>query len=652
MPTGRMTLQQLLASLDLDAVPADHALDSTLQPTLAPRFRQGRTGPVRPSRPKSLPPPSAADRTSHHIRIRGQLAEGGMGAIFLAEQPALRRDVALKTLKDEFMTPVFAQRLRREARVLALVEHPNVVPVHALDTDERNAPVVVMKRIEGTPWRALIRDDAHPALPPAGDRLVWHLRVLMRICEAVHYAHSRGILHLDLKPDNVMIGAFREVYLVDWGVAVSTEERQRGWLPMADEVNEILGTPAYLAPEMVDLTRAPLSPKTDVYLLGGTLHEILFQRPPHEGASLHDLLYAAYSAEPPPLPASVPEELGRILRTTLHPDPDQRFESAEALRAALSDFLEHRVAASIADGARDALVELRLLVDETRGELAHPRRRIAERQDARNAAVQRAFARARFGFAEALRHHPQAADVREGLVSALLAMTRYHLRRLETASAEGLLEELSGEERAVPLRDEAAAQRTEAARLEKLGNEEDDDGSSRARALLVFVTGLVVTIPGLLGYAGMRLGLYRYEWWHTLGYGVLLSAVVGGGAFVLRERLMATGKSRRIVWSIGALTLLSVALRAVSSTLGVRGAASLALELLFFGSGALLAAILSDRRFAFAAVAFFAGTGLVLLAPDHMLLWVALSALTGPGALAWAWRAERPETPESDTRVP
>ena len=163
-----MTLEQLLESLDLEAVPENHALDSTLEPTLAPRFREGKSVRAAPSPPRSLPPPAAADRASHDIRIRGQLAEGGMGAIFLAQQPALRRDVALKTLKDEFMTPVFAQRLRREARVLALVEHPNVVPVHALDTDERNAPVLVMKRIEGTPWRALLRDPAHPALPSAG----------------------------------------------------------------------------------------------------------------------------------------------------------------------------------------------------------------------------------------------------------------------------------------------------------------------------------------------------------------------------------------------------------------------------------------------------------------------------------------------------
>lgn len=656
MATGHMTLEQLLETLDLESVPENHALDSTLQPTLAPRFRAGRSVIPPKSPGPTLPPPAAADRASHEMRIRGQLAEGGMGSIFLAEQPALRRDVALKTLKDEFMTPVFASRLRREARVLALVEHPNVVPVHALDTDDRNAPVVVMKRIEGTPWRALIQEPNHPALPAATDRLAWHLRVLMRICEAVHYAHSRGVLHLDLKPDNVMIGAFREVYLVDWGVAVSTDDAQRGWLPMADEVSEILGTPAYLAPEMVDLARAPLSPRTDVYLLGGTLHEILLGRPPHEGKSLHDLLYAAYGAEAPELPRDVPEELGRILRKALAPSPDDRFESAEALRSALSDFLEHRVAASVADGARDALVELKMLVDESAREPTHPQLRIAERQDSRNARVQRAFAKARFGFAEALRHHAQAEDAQEGLTSALLAMTGYHLRRMETASAEGLLEELKDEPRADALREEAARQRAEAARLEKLDKLESVDAGGRARGGLILAVALIVSIPGLVGYVGTHLGLYHYEWWHTLTATALLSVVVLGGAFVMRRQLMATRRSRGIMWSITILMMLSVALRAVSYSLGVREEASLALELFFFGSGAAVAAVLADRRFYFPAVAFFGGTALVLLMPAHMLLWVALSAVAGPGALAWAWiRADEGgprQTGESDTGPP
>ncbi|HJL30460.1 MAG TPA: protein kinase, partial [Polyangiaceae bacterium LLY-WYZ-15_(1-7)] len=294
MATGRMTLEQLMAALDMEAVPEDHALDSTLLPTLAPRVRRerkssrppedqvdehaadpaaedqaGAKGAARSLSDRSLSDRPLSDRPpeelrSQGLRVKGPLAEGGMGRIDLAEQGGLRRDVALKTLRDEFLEPAFADRLLREARVLAQVEHPHVVPLYGLEADARNAPVLVMKRIEGVPWRRLIRDDAHPAFPAdAEDRLAWHLHVLMDVCDAVHYAHSKGVLHLDLKPDNVMIGAFREVLLVDRGVAVCTDEAKRGWLPMADEVQEVLCTPAYLAPEMVDVARRALGPATD-----------------------------------------------------------------------------------------------------------------------------------------------------------------------------------------------------------------------------------------------------------------------------------------------------------------------------------------------------------------------------------------------------
>src|SRR5690606_32209693 len=244
--------------------------DSTLEPTVAPSIRSlsGRN-----TAPPSLHPDVGTGNT---IRIKGPLAEGGMGVIKLAEQGALRREVAVKTLRDTFLDDNFIARLKREARVTGLVEHPNIVPIYSLQVDERGSPLMVMKRIEGVAWRALIRNPAHPSkLVDPADPLGFHLNVLMKVADAVHYAHSRGILHLDLKPDNVMIGFFNDVYLVDWGVAVSTREEHRGFLPMADEVSEVLGTPAYIAPEMVDVANQPLTIKTDVYLLGAVLHEVL-----------------------------------------------------------------------------------------------------------------------------------------------------------------------------------------------------------------------------------------------------------------------------------------------------------------------------------------------------------------------------------------
>jgi len=646
-----MTVERLLASLDFERVAKDHALDSTLMPTLAPRFRR-RPG-SRPPEPekRSLPPPPSADRTSHELKVKGPLAEGGMGTISLAEQSALRRDVALKTLKDEFLEPTFADRMRREARILGLVEHPNIVPLYALDTDERNAPRMVMKRIEGVSWRELIRDPKHPAIPGGQrDRLAWHLGVLRKVCDAVHYAHSKGVLHLDLKPANVMIGAFREVYLVDWGVAVCTDDTQRGWLPMADEVNEVLGTPAYLAPEMVDVASKRLGPRSDVFLLGATLYEVLTGKPPHEGESLQELLAAAYLAEEPELPESVPAELQAIVKKAMATDPEDRHESPEALRAELSDFLEHRTSISLAGQASAELAQLRAFIELETEEPSETGTRIPEVSDDRNARVQRLFGRVRFGFAEARRQWPDNPIAREGQRAALLLMGRYHVHRGEAASAEGLMESLAPSDgEAEAIRKEAKRQRREAARIERLGLDETDTGG-RARGKIVMGAALLVTLPTLATWVAGQLELYEFAWWHIFAYDVLLAGFLGLGA-VLSRRTLRSRRSRRMTMSILVLALLSVGMRLTAMALGVGGVRSAALELVFFGSGCTLASVMSDRRFFLAAPGLFVGAALVLLVPGHAHLWIALSGLAGPLPLAWAWlRAPERESPEELSR--
>ncbi len=637
MATGRMTLEQLMELLDMDAVPDGLALDATLEPTLAPKVRgEGHSVPPPPRR--SLAPPAEEDRSSSRLRIKGPLAEGGMGTIQLAEQGGLRRDVALKTLRDEFLEESFGQRLLREARMLGLVEHPNVVPLYGLETDERNAPVLVMKRIEGVPWRRVMHDPDHPLARSSGDdRLGWHLRVLMRVCDAVHYGHARGVLHLDLKPDNVMIGPFREVVLVDWGVAVCTNEKYRGWLPMADEVSEVLGTPAYLAPEMVDVARRALGPRTDVYLLGATLYELLVGRPPHTGESLQAMLYAAYDAQPPELPDDLPSELAAICKKAMQPDPENRHETVEALRDAIAGFLEHRNSARLARQAHDELKDLRALVDAVEDEPTKPGPRIPSRSDDRNATVQRTFGRCRFGFLEAIHQWPGNESAVEGQQSALLVMAHYHLVRGEAASAETLLEEVGDDERTEPLRQEAQRQREEAARLERLGHEESDDPGGQTRGRLLFVGTLVVALPILVAYGLRRAGMLEYQWWHTLIYDVLLAGFFAVGGWITRRRTASNRRGRRMLLTLVYLTLLGVLLRMISLAMGLWDLRSTAIELFFFASGCVLAGLLADRRFYVAAPGLFAGALLVLAFPDHAQLWIALATVAGPAMLAVSW---------------
>src|SRR5262249_13703285 len=154
------------------------------------------------------------------------------------------------------------------------------------------------KRVQGVPWSTLIAQPQHPlwgALERGEDRLGAHLDVLGRVCHALQFAHSQGVLHLDIKPQNVMVGAFGEVYLLDWGLATATADASAPPRATAGAASEsLLGTPGFLAPEMV--CGGPLDVRTDVYLLGSTLHYLLTRRPRHEGADLGEVLAAALTS--------------------------------------------------------------------------------------------------------------------------------------------------------------------------------------------------------------------------------------------------------------------------------------------------------------------------------------------------------------------
>ena len=209
---------------------------------------------------------SPASGSGADLEVRGVIGEGGMGRVLVARQHSIDRDVAIKTIRDGAPETVHAALLA-EGRITGRLEHPSIVPVHALGLDEAGRPALVMKRVEGTSWLALLRDPAHPGWEgwkgDPRDRLLGHLELLAAICNALHFAHSRGFVHRDVKPENVLVGGFGDVYLADWGVATRIGTRDEN----------LCGTPACMAPEMV--TGGVVDERTDVYLLGAALHEVL-----------------------------------------------------------------------------------------------------------------------------------------------------------------------------------------------------------------------------------------------------------------------------------------------------------------------------------------------------------------------------------------
>ena len=199
----------------------------------------------------------------------------------------------------------------------------------------------MLKHIEGDVWRELIRDeDRLRERFDVTDVLEWHLRVFVQVCQAVRFAHSRGIIHRDIKPSNVMVGAYDDVYLLDWGLALSLGESDR--IRSVKTTLGVAGTPGYMAPEQFARKPTALGVGTDVYLLGATLFDIVARQPPQGGRSLDDICSRVQQRQRVAVPASCPRELDMIIQRAMAVSIDARYASVSELLAAVEAFIEHQ----------------------------------------------------------------------------------------------------------------------------------------------------------------------------------------------------------------------------------------------------------------------------------------------------------------------
>ncbi|HSB63783.1 MAG TPA: bifunctional serine/threonine-protein kinase/formylglycine-generating enzyme family protein [Thermoanaerobaculia bacterium] len=293
----------------------------------------------------SLPADAPRD-TSGAVRfeIVRLLAEGGMGAVFLARDPSLGREVALKVAKGE--DPTRRARFLDEMRILGQLEHPNVVPLHALVVGDR-APFCAMRYVRG---RTLA--DVLGGLR-AGDRetisrysITRLVQVLLQVTQAIDFAHSRGVLHRDLKPANVMLGEHGEVQVLDWGLAKVIDRGDGKVLASGTDhtrVDEMVGTPAYMSPEQA--ASSPVDERSDVWALGIMMYEILTLERPFSGANPIATLAAVLRDNPKPprerTPArEIPLALERTCLKALAKSPDARHASVLELQDEIQAWLE------------------------------------------------------------------------------------------------------------------------------------------------------------------------------------------------------------------------------------------------------------------------------------------------------------------------
>jgi eukaryotic-like serine/threonine-protein kinase len=291
-----------------------------------------------------------------------KLGSGGMGIVYLAQDVELGRKVAVKVMNTTDSTGALATRMMREARIVALLEHPGIVPIHDVGTLGDGRVFYAMKLVQG---RRLDQSAG------GAGSLYDTLRIFQKVCDAVAFAHTRGVIHRDLKPENIMVGPFGEVLVMDWGVAkllsarpgesASTSDDARTehramevsdltpTLPLAadspgDTVGgTVIGTPAYMPPEQARGQTELLDRRSDVYALGAILYFLLTGRPPYESSGTTDAREQA-GDRPAPRPrqvySKIPRAIEAICLKAMSERREDRYASAEETAGDVLRFLD------------------------------------------------------------------------------------------------------------------------------------------------------------------------------------------------------------------------------------------------------------------------------------------------------------------------
>ena len=299
---------------------------------------------------RSLERLAAHTPIENRYEVEQEIARGGMGAIYSVWDQDLDRraamKVALKRVEPvEDMSDSDSRSLGRflnEARITSQLDHPGIVPVYEIGLDNQDRVFFIMRLVEGV----TLLDVVHGVHAQSEDwNLTRALWVVLKVCEAMAYAHSRGIAHRDLKPENIMVGRFGETYVMDWGLAASME---------GDREVPVVGTPAYMAPE-VARGATELKPQADIYSLGALLYHLVSGRMPYrsDGAKKRPLIDRLLEGPPAPLrqlAPSAPRDLVALCEKAMARLPEDRYESVQAMARDLRAFLEGHVVAAYETG--------------------------------------------------------------------------------------------------------------------------------------------------------------------------------------------------------------------------------------------------------------------------------------------------------------
>lgn len=275
---------------------------------------------------------------NNRYRLVAQQGSGGMAVIYKAVDQTLGRTVAVKVLRPSLITdPTFLERFRNEARHIARLSHPNIVTVHDFQQDG-NTYYIVMEFVEGQDLKRLIRTQAPFSVERA-------LNIAIQICAGIGYAHRSGVVHADVKPQNILVKADDMVKVTDFGIALALSDAS-----IAQRQKVVWGSPHYFSPEQAQGERP--TPASDVYSLGIVIFEMLTGRLPFIGTDQQELALAHIRDTPPSASdfnPAVPSQLEKIIQKVMSKEPSARYRTAEQLERILRSYQQqgHDVTGSL-----------------------------------------------------------------------------------------------------------------------------------------------------------------------------------------------------------------------------------------------------------------------------------------------------------------
>ncbi len=278
-----------------------------------------------PRRPPASVPSASLQGTllEGRYELRCRVGRGGMAEVFEGDDRLLNRRVAIKLVSgDRFPDPESIDRLRREARAVAALEHPNVVALHDLVLGSSTA-FLIMELVDGPSLAGLMRDRGHLSGDEARE-------IAMQVCDGLDAAHRRGLVHRDITPGNILLGATGTVKITDFGIAHGVTDA------FITGAGRISGTPAYMSPEQVSGVEADA--RSDIYSLGCCLYLMVTGRPPFHRGTAVETATAHLRDEPPPpreVAPDTPVDLEEVVLRALAKHPADRYPTAAAMRAAL-----------------------------------------------------------------------------------------------------------------------------------------------------------------------------------------------------------------------------------------------------------------------------------------------------------------------------